>query len=54
MDIEVVFVLQVVGSKLAKAVPHQPVSNEAPEYRFSESNILSFVPSHNVGEADFV
>lgn len=53
VDIEIVFVLEVVGSKLSEAVTQNQVRQDA-KGCFPKGYILSFVPSHDVGETDFV
>lgn len=54
MDIEVIFVLQVVGSEFAEAVVQSLLERKRRKRYSSEEHILSFIPCHNVGEADLV
>lgn len=55
VDVEVIFVLQVVGTKLAEAVPQeQMLATRCQIIATPERNILSFIPCHDIGEADLV
>lgn len=56
MDIEVIFVLQVVGTELSEAVftpCQQTVGGKSPQVG-GRGHILSFVPCHDIGNANLV